>query len=212
MICLICNTEQDLRTHLKTHKITAKMYYDKFLLKNNEGMCKLCGKPTKFVTMTIGYRTWCSNKCRQNDQDEIKYRVQKYKLSGSGIEKRKETWKNKSIEEKQNILNKVKNTILLKYGVEYYSQTKEWKDKVPDKISETNKNLIKIDKNYFHSENYVNPFTNSDRIVSRKRELHNGNYFSENYYTQVKERPILKTYVLANMIKYVPERYGNCIC
>lgn len=210
-ICKICNTLQNLRTHLKTHNITSKEYYDQYLKKEHEGFCKICNKPTKFLGIHQGYRTWCSNKCHQNDPISTAERVEKFKLN-NGNEKRIATWANKSIDEKQEIVKKSQNTMLKTYGVSSYSKTQLWKDNVPTKISNTNKLLAAQNKNYFHPDNYINPFTDSETIVKRKRELHNGNYFSDEYLEKIHQKPLLKTYAFANMIKFVPESLGNCLC
>lgn len=47
--CIICNNNYlnivDLNKHINyTHKLNRKTYYDKYLKKDNEGLCKICGK------------------------------------------------------------------------------------------------------------------------------------------------------------------------
>jgi len=66
--CEICGREferlDDLGRHVsRTHKLTTKEYYDKFLKKPNEGICKHCGKLTKFFNLKIGYREFCDRTC-----------------------------------------------------------------------------------------------------------------------------------------------------
>ena len=138
-ICKICNEKHDLRTHLKVHSITSKEYYDRFIKKPDEGICPVCGKETKFLGITKGYRTWCSNKCHQNDLTATENRVAAYKASGGGSSAKKQAWQNKTQEEKTEIVNKLKTAVNEKYGVEFYSQTAEWKDRIPQKIAESNK-------------------------------------------------------------------------
>lgn len=70
MQCEICkkhiNTIRALSLHLtKTHKITHKEYYDSFMLKENENKCRMCGCDSKFISLSFGYRTTCSNSCAQ---------------------------------------------------------------------------------------------------------------------------------------------------
>lgn len=67
-ICKICNIEFYSSLHLKTHNITAKQYYDKYIKKDSEGLCKLCGKPTTFLKFSVGYLNYCSNKCARTVQ------------------------------------------------------------------------------------------------------------------------------------------------
>lgn len=96
LICQICKRECDgfksLGTHIsRTHK-NVNEYYDKFLKKENEGKCKVCGNDTKFYKLNIGYRTTCSQKCSRKLMNMSESR------------------------------NKSKNTFLKKYGVENASQ------------------------------------------------------------------------------------------
>ena len=72
MKCLICNKEyknnQALARHITTeHKITTKEYYDKYLKKDGEGICPICGKETPFLKLSKGYQKHCSCKCAQNN-------------------------------------------------------------------------------------------------------------------------------------------------
>lgn len=144
----------DLRTHLKIHNITSKDYYDKYIKKSeNEGICPVCKKETKFLGITQGYRIWCSNKCHQNDPNATEKRISAYKASGGGAEAKKTTWANKTADEKYEIVNKVKSTVNKKYGVDFYSQSVEWKSNIPQKISDKNKSYGKEFWEKIHDEN-----------------------------------------------------------
>lgn len=136
-ICKICNKEVDLRTHLKTHKISAKDYYDKYLKKQDEGICPVCGKQSKFISVGQGYHLYCSNVCQQNSKETQEKRVKTWRLNGCGNKKRKETWSNKTDKEIEEIQSKMKKTCKENHGVEFYSQSKEWKKETPSKISKT---------------------------------------------------------------------------
>ena len=120
-ICKLCNKEfiggQSFTSHLKIHKYTSKQYYDEFLKTQNDGICQVCGKPTKFFKFANGYRKTCSNEC--------------YRLLGV------KNWR-KSMNEKydgsyysgtEEYKQKRKNDCLEKYGCEYYWQAKEIKEK-----------------------------------------------------------------------------------
>jgi hypothetical protein len=65
--CKICGKKcanyRGLVSHLKVHKITSKEYYDKFLRKNGEGICLICGKETSYINLRKGYCKFCSDKC-----------------------------------------------------------------------------------------------------------------------------------------------------
>ena len=86
--CKICNKEfknsGSLGGHLREHKITTKTYFDKFLKREDDGQCKICGKETTFNTLNRGYATYCSRPCRNNDKE----------LLNGVIEKTKELYKN----------------------------------------------------------------------------------------------------------------------
>jgi hypothetical protein len=65
--CKICGREfknyRSFGCHIRTHKITSKEYYDRFLKKENEGICSVCGKETSFKNLRKGYCKFCSLKC-----------------------------------------------------------------------------------------------------------------------------------------------------
>ncbi len=95
MECQICNKKCDgvrgLGNHVvKNHNV--KEYYDKFLKKENEGQCKICGNKTNFYRLSVGYRTTCSQTCSRKLMNMSEAR------------------------------QKSKETILMKYGVENPSQ------------------------------------------------------------------------------------------
>lgn len=65
MKCEICGKEfQNLGMHTKySHNLSGKEYYDKYLRKEGEGYCEVCGKLTEFTGITTGYRNCCSIQC-----------------------------------------------------------------------------------------------------------------------------------------------------
>ena len=57
-------THNGLVEHIqKFHKIQHKEYYDKFMKKDGEGICPVCGKQTNFIDLKNGYNTYCCNVC-----------------------------------------------------------------------------------------------------------------------------------------------------
>ena len=65
MICQICGQEVNIKgvtLHLRKHKISSKDYYDKYLKKENEGICMFCKKSTEYIGITKGYRIGCCPK------------------------------------------------------------------------------------------------------------------------------------------------------
>ena len=70
--CIICNQHIDstkgIAKHLKIkHNMTTKQYYDTYIKSENEGICPICGKPTKYYNFTRGYNTHCSTRCSSLD-------------------------------------------------------------------------------------------------------------------------------------------------
>lgn len=69
--CKICGRTliRGFGKHVKSqHGITPKDYYDKFLKKDGDGICKVCGDPTEFAWREKGkkrlwYNEYCSRSC-----------------------------------------------------------------------------------------------------------------------------------------------------
>lgn len=65
--CLICNKEfsdlPSLSRHCYIHGITSHGYYDRFLKKENEGLCIVCNEAAAFISIVKGYRLHCGQKC-----------------------------------------------------------------------------------------------------------------------------------------------------
>jgi hypothetical protein len=73
--CLLCNSavytnSRSLGVHIKrTHNINTKEYYDTYIKKDGEGICKTCGKYTKFNNLEKGYFLHCCKECISGDSD-----------------------------------------------------------------------------------------------------------------------------------------------
>lgn len=72
--CKLCSfiavSRYGLSRHLKrNHTIADKEYYDKYLKQDNEELCKMCGKESRFYGFSIGYLKYCSKKCAWNDPE-----------------------------------------------------------------------------------------------------------------------------------------------
>ena len=73
-LCNICEkqfeTIKGLYSHVnQCHKIKTKEYYDTYFKKENEGICVVCGKPTRFYNGSYGYMKHCSNRCGTLDPE-----------------------------------------------------------------------------------------------------------------------------------------------
>ena len=92
MICEICNVEKDglkgLSLHLnKKHDINIKEYYDKYLKKENDGICYFCGKPSIFLNLTKGYHMMKTRTLERGEK--IKNGLQKSFLKNENFFKEK---------------------------------------------------------------------------------------------------------------------------
>lgn len=122
-ICKICNKSfnniYSFVSHIKNvHKpLTAKLYYDKFLKKETEGICPECGKPTKFKSITCGYKRFCSNNCSRHSP-ETREKYKQTCIARYGVD---------STNKLSSMKDKAKQTNLEKYGTEYASQSEEFK-------------------------------------------------------------------------------------
>ena len=103
MKCPTCNKEFDSIKKLSRHvghsanHIDIKDFYDKYLKKENEGICLNCGSVTKFECVSRGYTKYCSKIC----------------CDSSDIRKKLISDKHKTEETRR----KSENTSILRYGV-----------------------------------------------------------------------------------------------
>lgn len=71
-----CKNFGSIATHvMRSHNISVKEYYDRFMKSPNEGICKSCQKQTEFKTLTKGYRTTCSQKCSRQLMSSVEART-----------------------------------------------------------------------------------------------------------------------------------------
>lgn len=142
MICEICNKEFDnykgLSSHIRqTHNITSKYYYDKYLKKDTEGICPVCGKETPFIKISKGYQKHCCQTCSQKDPKVLE-KVNKTRLEKYGVTN---FFQNKEIQAKAELnahseeANKKKiETSQKHYGVDNPAQS----EVVQSKMQQTN--------------------------------------------------------------------------
>lgn len=158
MICFVCNREfkniRALSLHIRTHNISKKYYYDKFLF-NGNNECVICQKPTQFHSIHQGYKKCCSSKCSKKlreqtniDKYGVAYPTQckeiQNKIQTTCLEKYGETSVLKTDKKKQGIIKKygvdnvfksetikkkIKRTLINKYGVDNISKNNNIKNK-----------------------------------------------------------------------------------
>ena len=125
MICEICGKEFVGMAHInKKHNINVKEYYDRYIKQQNEGICHVCGKPTAFIGLKLGYAKHCSTKCAQKDpavREKASINYRKTMLDRYGAENPQQV---------QSIKDKTKQTCLERYGAEYAIGSDNVKQKI----------------------------------------------------------------------------------
>ena len=79
--CKICGFSSEdpnaFAQHIKKdHQLSMKGYYDQYLRKPGEGICPVCGKETQYLTLSKGYREYCSIKCSNSVRQATKVEKQ----------------------------------------------------------------------------------------------------------------------------------------
>lgn len=166
-ICKLYNKEfiggQSFTSHLKIHKYTSKQYYDEFLKTQNDGICQVCGKPTKFFKFANGYRKTCSDECYRRLSVKSWRKTMNDKYNGgyySGTDEYREKrkldclekynceyyWQAKEIKEKR------KESMLERYNVEHTMQKEEFKLLAKEHREETNLERYGVKHNWSSEE------------------------------------------------------------
>jgi len=219
--CKICDREfknyNGLVSHIHgSYKLSSKDYYNKYLKKENEGICK-CGNNTNFISISKGYRKHCSIKCSVNSKEIIEKRKQtcleRYGNENPSnnkeiIEKRKQTsiknWGFDNPNKSKEVREKIKKTNLEKYEVEHPSQNKEIKEKIKHiylNKSEEEKRLIQNKMKKTNLQKYgVECSLQNEEVKEKSRQTLLKNYNCEN---PTKNKEIIKKIKKTNL-----ERYG----
>lgn len=168
MKCELCNKEfkslQSLGLHLShSHKdISHKEYYDKYLKKDGDGICPVCGKETKWKGGLHGYARTCSISCGQKHPEtrekmsntnlkkygatnpygskEIREKIKQTNLKNIGVEN---PFQQKDVQLKarhnshtKEAEEKRQNTNLKKYGNKHHIASKEIREKTVNTLKE----------------------------------------------------------------------------
>lgn len=134
--CIICGKEcssKGISSHLRTHSINSKEYYDKYMKKENEGKCKICGKDTSFDNIFVGYRSYCCSKCANLDPI-IRAKIEQTSINKYGVKcnLNMKSIQDKAIKNSQSdeAKNKRSSTNIKRYGAENPYASKEIKEKI----------------------------------------------------------------------------------
>jgi len=186
-----------LSNHIRYHNITSKEYYDLYLKNKDEECCVICGKPTRYVNIVVGYKKYCSTKC-SNKSEEVKYKKKKTIIEKYGVENPFQA---------DEIKEKIKQTNLIKYNDEFAVRNKEIKEKTKrtnlerygTKSPLQNINIIEK-RNKTNLEKYGSkiPIKNKDVIEKRNKT----NLEKYGYTTPLKNKDVKIKTLLTNLEKY----------
>ena len=143
---VLCETYNGFGHHILSHGLNPKEYYDKYLKKENEGICKNenCNNLTHYVSTRLGYTEYCSPKCVINNK-EIQKKIHIIKKERYGLkygkivsDKAKETMLKKYGQVHamccEDSKRKFRDTMMKKYGCEYSFQNSEIRQKYIDTL------------------------------------------------------------------------------
>lgn len=177
----VCNGYTGLSRHIvRVHSMKSKDYYDKYLKKENEGICLICGKPTFFQSLGKGYLKTCSHTCGcllMHKRESLEKKLERGKNISIGLNSRtklekdeanrkrsdshKKYWSNISENDKLEFKEKVRNGVNKRSNEEKESQYK--------KISESNKqyykNLTDEEKQKFKENQRLGALNRDPRVV-----------------------------------------------
>lgn len=165
------------------------------------GKCKICNNTTKFLSISRGYRTYCSKKCSNNDIELVEKKLDNFKKNclekwgvdnpmknGEVVKRLIEVQKTQNLEEKK---EKIKKVFLEKWGVDNPSKL-DW---VKEKKIKTTLKKYNV-KNPFQSEEIKN------KIVKTNLEKYGVEHpaFSDDI-TQKKQKTLLDRFGVDNPMK-----------
>jgi len=120
--CKICGKEfvsHHLSHHIvRSHSMLPSVYYLKYI-NSQKGKCVVCGSPTNFRSLNVGFKNHCSIKCSNSDPEKI-YKTEKVCLKKYGV---------KNIFQYQPIKNKIKKINIKNFGVDNPSKSGVIKEK-----------------------------------------------------------------------------------
>lgn len=127
--CKVCNEQfknlKSLSTHFNIkHDLIAKDYYDKYLKKDGDGECNVCGKETTYRNIGVGYLSNCSIECR-NKNKTIKRDYWTGKLQPKEMVLKRVNSTNQIEKQK-----KLESTIIDRYGVVNVTELESVKEKI----------------------------------------------------------------------------------
>lgn len=172
VICEVCGEDTGynkinvFKFHIRPlHHLEPQNYYDQHF-KGDEGSCKICQKPTRFIKFSLGYREYCCVKCAQSDP------VVREKVA------------DQTPEVKAAALIKRRKTTLERHGAENFSSTQAHRDHIA-KTKEVDpefmtRHLVRSRATSLHKYGVENPFA-SEEVKKKIKETNLERYGVDNY-------------------------------
>lgn len=102
------------------HKMPTKEYYDSYLkINNDEGICPICGKQTRFVSINKGYKKYCSGTCVFR-APEVKQLSKEHLIEKYGVDNARKS---------DIVKQKARQTFQQRYNANSSAQAKEIREK-----------------------------------------------------------------------------------
>lgn len=135
-----CKDWVSLYHHIRNiHSLSTKEYYDKHLKKKEEGICKYCGKKTKFKTLSEGYREFCSPRCASIGTTDRKIKTCRknrgtdFPTQSSEVREKivkvcNKKYNKDNVSQVPEVQHKKERTFKKHYGKSHYFKTEEFKE------------------------------------------------------------------------------------
>lgn len=187
MYCEICKNEFKDKQHItRFHKISLKDYYDKYLKREDEGICLCCGKETTFYNLKRGYRKCCSQSCGAKIGQTNRYKNPEERLKTANSIR--ERMKRQDIRQKLSIKQKERfsNPENVKLLSESMKNSKKFQDIVHSEEYRLNMSKI-VTERYKHKENR-DKMSESCKNSIKVKESHKTKQFKEKHSEIMRDR------------------------
>ena len=233
-ICKICGKEcqnKGMGSHItRIHHITVKEYYDTYMKQPNEEFCNICGKEVTFHKLGIGYSKYCVNCAKQLGLQAIWDKYGGSPAKNTNIQEKmratcKERYGTDNVFASEYGKLKIKEAILEKYGVEYYSQSDDFHNKVDFKQigKKTYSHIINDINNYAEEHNLIlltelqdlygngwKKYYNPPIIKYKNQRLVDKSYIEKaKIYSEFKQKYKSRSYCEQEIVDYIKSIYNG---
>ena len=183
MKCLICNyispNNRGLSIHIKlSHEMNSKTYYDKYLKKPNEDICIVCGKPTQYLNISVGYREVCSISCGQKNP-KVRAKIESTNMNKYGKSTPLITEESLNKSHSKEAMDKKRKTMINTYGYANSFCTEATQKKCQETMIKRHgsNNPMVCNKNIF--KKYNGTRSSYEQLLKESLEQHNINFMYE---------------------------------